>query len=215
MTSKEKCKPKYFESNGSRIWDNALASGMEYVGVVDNEQVFNYLNNAKIHIDPSWSKKYHAFGSHFNRTTIEAMISGCLPIATDLGMGNSDIFKKNKNYIEISHEATPKQFAETVDDCLQNKSKWQTITDNNCERLQEFDMRKVADEYVEIITGGYDTKKIKNGTNNKEIITKCNDNLEFFNFGFRMELPRSDLGCSAYKTTLLIMMKTQEEKWNI
>jgi glycosyltransferase involved in cell wall biosynthesis len=192
MTSKEKCKPKYFEPNGSRIWDNALASGMEYVGVVDNEKVFNYLNNAKVHIDPSWSKKYHAFGSHFNRTTIEAMISGCLPIATDLGMGNSDIFKKNKNYVEISHEATPKQFAEIVDDCLQNKSKWQTITDNNCEKLQEFDMKKVADEYVEIIKGGYDTKKIKNGLNNNEIITKCNDNLEFFNFGFRMELPRSD-----------------------
>ena len=53
-------------------------------------------------------------------------------------------------------------------------------------------MRKVADEYVEIIKGGYDTKKIKNGLNNNEIITKCNDNLEFFNFGFRMELPRSD-----------------------
>ena len=120
------------------------------------------------------------------------MISGCLPVATDLGMGNSEIFKKDKNYIEISHEATPKDFAETIDECLQNKNKWQTITDNNCEKLQEFDMKKVAQEYVNIINGEYEMKKIKNGQNNKDIIEKCNHNLSFFNFEFRVEPPRSD-----------------------
>ena len=75
---------------------------------------------------------------------------------------------------------------------MQNKYKWKTITDNNCDKLQDFDMKKVAQEYVDIIKGDYDLEKIKNGRNNKEVIQKCNDNLQFFNISFRLELPRSD-----------------------
>ncbi len=104
--------------HGNRIWDVALDHGMNYHGVVPNEEVLEMLGSVKLQIDPSWSKKYSDFGAHFNRTTVEAMIKGAVPVATDLGMKNSQIFKSGQNYIEIPHTATPKEFADIVNEAL-------------------------------------------------------------------------------------------------
>ena len=58
MTSKDKCKDKYFNKNGDRIWDVALNSGMLYKGVMLNEKVLELMGNVKLQIDPSFSAKY-------------------------------------------------------------------------------------------------------------------------------------------------------------
>jgi hypothetical protein len=73
---------------------------MEYKGVMLNEKVMDLMGDVKLQIDPSFSVKYAQHGAHFNRTTIEAMINGAVPVATDLGMYNSNLFKKDVNYIQ-------------------------------------------------------------------------------------------------------------------
>ena len=127
MTSKEKCKPQYFDSHGNRIWEMALKQGMQYLGVLKNNAVLDLLKKVKLQIDPSFSKKYSGYGAHFNRTTIEAMINGAVPMATDLGMKDSKIFTSGENYIEIPHTATPKEFGDIINDSLTNAAQWKTI----------------------------------------------------------------------------------------
>ena len=180
MTSKDKCKPKYFDSNGNRIWVVALDHGMIYRGVVPNEEVLKLLGETKLQIDPSFSKKYSDYGAHFNRTTVEAMIKGAVPVATDLGMKNSEIFKSGKNYIEIPHTATPEEFGDIVNEGLTNKEQWETIRHNNLGLLNKFDMRNVAQEYVDIVTQPTHFLEKGHPEQNIQLIIDCNKNLQFF-----------------------------------
>jgi hypothetical protein len=180
MTSKDKCKPKYFDAQGNRIWAIALNTGMSYHGVVPNEEVLRLLGETKLQIDPSFSKKYSDYGAHFNRTTVEAMIKGAVPMATDLGMKNSQIFKSGKNYIEIPHTATPEEFGDIVNEGLTNKEQWETIRHNNLGLLNKFDMRNVAQEYVDIVTQPTHFLEKGHPEQNIQLIIDCNKNLQFF-----------------------------------
>ena len=152
MTSKDKCKDKYFNEHGEKIWDCALKHGMEYKGVMLNEKVMDLMGDVKLQIDPSFSVKYAQHGAHFNRTTIEAMINGAVPVATDLGMYNSNLFKKDVNYIQVPYKSTPQEFADIVDNALQDKDKWEFIRHNNLTLLAKFDRKNVAQQYVDIAT---------------------------------------------------------------
>lgn len=151
MTSKEKCKPKYFDTDGNKIWDVALANGMEYVGTIPNSHVLEILKDRKLQIDPSWSKKYSEYGAHFNRTTVEAMIMGAVPVATDLGMKNSQIFYGGENFIEVPHTATPEEFAEIINQGMNDEFVWRKIRENNISLLKQFEMKTVAQEYIDLI----------------------------------------------------------------
>ena len=180
MTSKEKCKPQYFDAYGNRIWETALKHGMQYLGVLENKAVLDLLKKVKLQIDPSFSKKYSGYGAHFNRTTIEAMINGAVPMATDLGMKDSQIFKSGKNFIEIPHTATPEEFGDIINDSLINKAQWDTIRDNNISLLYKFDKRNVAQEYVDLVTQPTHFLEKGRPENNISFIESCNKNLKFF-----------------------------------
>ena len=180
MTSKEKCKPQYFDAYGNRIWETALKHGMRYLGVLENKAVLDLLKKVKLQIDPSFSKKYSGYGAHFNRTTIEAMINGAVPMATDLGMKDSQIFKSGKNFIEIPHTATPEEFGDIINDSLINKAQWENIRDNNMSLLYKFDKRNVAQEYVDLVTQPTHFLEKGRPENNISFIESCNKNLKFF-----------------------------------
>jgi len=134
----------------------------------------------KLQIDPSFSKKYSGYGAHFNRTTIEAMINGAVPMATDLGMKDSKIFTSGENYIEIPHTATPKEFGDIINDSLTNAAQWKTIRNNNLAMLHKFDKRNVAQEYVNLVTEPTNFLEKGNPDKNISLITACNKNLKFF-----------------------------------
>ena len=183
MTSKDKCKPIYVEEDGTRIWDNALSSGMRYIGLVTPENVYRTFSTKKLQIDPSWSKTYSSYGAHFNRTTVEAIICGAVPMATDLGMINSNYFKAGENYIEIPYTATPQEFAEIVDEGLNNFYLWASIRDNNIPLLEHFDKTKVALNYLKLIQSQKRSNFISGcntGTLTDDVLQKCVKNLEFF-----------------------------------
>jgi len=177
MVSKTKCKPKFFEPDGSRIWDNAVAAGMKYKGTLPNEAVFKFLAKARIQIDPSWSRKYSSYGAHFNRTTVEAIIAGAIPLATDLGMFDSKIFEKDKNYVEVPYQAHPAEFAAIVDKALTDKNQWVRIKENNLKLVQQFDLTSVAQQYVDLVK---DKSNLSIGQVDLKTLDKCNKNLDFF-----------------------------------
>ena len=188
MTSEDKCKPKYYNEHGTKIWDEALKRGMLYLGTIPTSSVYAHLMQSKLQIDPSWSHKYAAYGAHFNRTTVEAMICGAVPMATDLGMIDSKIFKPDINYVQIPHDTTPNYYAALLDHCLSEdyKVQWETIRQNNLELIPRFDLQTVAGAYRYVIqwldfadrtTAQYSAEK---GQLSDEVREASKKNLKFF-----------------------------------
>lgn len=155
MTSKTKCKPEYLDQDGNKIWDNAVENNMTYLGYVTTNKRDELLANSKLLVDPSWSKNYSKLGCHFNRVMIEAMIMGCVPVCTDLAMKDSMYFKAGNNYIEVPYNCTPEQYAEILDNAIENEELLQTIQDNNLKLLPKFDMSTIAKNVLRFAQGGY------------------------------------------------------------
>jgi glycosyltransferase involved in cell wall biosynthesis len=149
MTSKEKVKPCYLEEDGSRIWENALSSGMEYLGYVTTSKRDELLADVKLLIDPSWSLNYSKLGCHFNRVMVEAMAQGCVPVCTDLAMKNSFFFKSGINYIEIPYNSSPQEYAKIVDEAMADEELLSDIQENNLKLMEAFDKVNVAKAIIE------------------------------------------------------------------
>ena len=157
MTSETKCKPEYMDEYGNKIWDNAVDAGMDYRGYITTKERDNILQNVKLLIDPSWSKKYSELGSHFNRVMVEAMSWGCVPVCTDLAMKNSRLFKADINYIEVPYDSTPEQYAAIIDNAMGNEKLLREIQFNNFEIIELFDKQNIANEILHFAdnTGAY------------------------------------------------------------
>jgi hypothetical protein len=137
----------------------AVKTGMQYTGFVHNEERDSYLRSARFLIDASWSKNYARIGDHFNRTSVEALISGAVPIARNLGVatnkeGNGEFFKANANYLMIPWNATPKEFAEYVDQFIAMKeSDRRAILEEGRKLLPLFDYRRTAQTFIDLAAG--------------------------------------------------------------
>lgn len=153
MTSKTKCKPEYINGNGTPIWDEALNSGMEFLGYVDTEERDLLLKRNRLLIDPSWSKNYSKFGSHFNRVMVEAIAQGCVPVCTDLAMKDSLLFKANVNYLELPYDIDPKNYGKQIDKWLEDEDMLQEMQNNNIKLMEVFDKQNVAKGILEFAFG--------------------------------------------------------------
>ena len=164
MTSPDKCKAEYHctkdrdpdatdERLGRKIWDNALDAGMDYLGFVTEAQRDNILSKSLFLIDPSWSRTY---GEHFNRTIVDAMKTGTVPIAVNLGIapdedGVGSLFKPNENYLMLKYDYTPKQYGEMINKFLDIPQKvYEEIATRNFELIKKFDRRKIAQDYIDL-----------------------------------------------------------------
>ena len=166
MTSKTKCKKEYLDDKGNKIWDNALENGMEYLGYVTTQERDELLRNHRLLVDPSWSKNYSQYGSHFNRVMIEAMAQGCVPVCTDLAMKDSLLFKSGENYLELPYDCTPEKYGNMLDYWIENTSILEKIQGNNLKLMKAFDKKIVAEGIVEFAFGnsgetGIATQKLK------------------------------------------------------
>jgi glycosyltransferase involved in cell wall biosynthesis len=141
----EKQKPEY-----EGIWKRAIDSGMNYLGYVTSGTMDDLLAKSKLLVDPSWSKNYAQYGSHFNRTFVDGIINGCLPAGRDLLMDGNSFFP-NEDYVTIPYNATPQEFAEKVNEALALTDRQYT---KKVRALQEqvrlhFDSVLVAKQYLD------------------------------------------------------------------
>jgi len=173
MRSPDKCPPKYFASEqydpdmkpewkGKKIWDLALEHKLQHRDYVHPQERDNLMSRMRVHIDPSWSKKYARFGGHWNRTTVDSMIVGTIPIARNLGIatneeGYGDIFNPGVNYFMIPWNTTPKQFADEVRRAIcMSTQEYKRYLEEMDLIIDTWDNVKVAERIVKAITG--DTK---------------------------------------------------------
>ena len=202
MTSKEKCKEKYFVSQdldpdidpiyyGEKIWDVAISKGMQWYGYLSEDEVRKHLREVKCMVDPSWSIAYAKTGDHFNRVVIDGMIEGAIPIARNLGVatnsqGIGEVLKPDENYMMVPHDATPLEFANVIEDTLSLPNYVvQEILENNLVLLDLFSRHNIANQYIELAnnepTGYY--KKLEVGVLSPAITKKTQQVMtEFFKY---------------------------------
>lgn len=153
MTSKTKVKKQYLDEFGVPIWDNALENGMEFIGYIDNNTRNTIMDDQKLLIDSSWSERYYSLGPHFNRTFVEAMIAGCVPVCTDKGLGGSRILKAGEHYIETPWDATPEEYAKLIEDALADEELLEEIQQNNIEFLPNFSHHQCCQWIIDFANG--------------------------------------------------------------
>lgn len=198
MTSVEKCKPEYYctlnsdpfakkEMLNKRIWENAENNGnFEYIGFITEKQRDEILKSSMFLLDPSWSRNY---GEHFNRVIVDSMITGTVPIARNLGVssnenGIGEIFKPEENYLMIPYDCKPKEFGDLINQFFDiSQEKYETIVENNFEKIKLFDRKNIAQQYIDLAfgknAGVYPNNSIGK-PNNQEIKKVANKLWEFF-----------------------------------
>lgn len=190
MTSDDKCKPEYFHDEnasnvfgGHKFWDAALKNGMVHHDYWNSDEVTQWLQTARVLVDPSWSKKYAAIGGHWNRVVVDAMIHGAIPVATRMGMGN-ELFKENVHYIPIPEGGNdPQLYADIIlETGNMNTASAKLYREAHLELLPLFDRKAVAQRLLHLAFGGLDATEIRVGKTDPDIKKKFED-LMFNHYG--------------------------------
>lgn len=177
MTSKNKCKKEYMTQDGERIWDVAVQAGMDFRGYVTTEERDALLGDSRLLVDPSWSKNYCQLGAHFNRVMIEAMVQGCVPVCTDLGMANSSFFKAGINYLEVPYDIPPEAYGKQLSLWMEDLTLLEEIQENNFKLIDEFDSEIIADLIISLSDNAWMQAE---GASTPEIISAANKKMAHF-----------------------------------
>lgn len=154
MTSTDKCKPRYYCTKktdpdalqryvGKRIWDNAIQSGMTYLGPVSEEERDIQMQRAVLFVDMS---NRNGTGQ-INRTLVEAMRNGCVPVVSPLFVGKH--FAAGKDYLPIDPTLTPKEIARTLEQYATQNHR--AMVNRNFRGLKNFDRKKAAADILSLV----------------------------------------------------------------
>jgi glycosyltransferase involved in cell wall biosynthesis len=172
MASEDKCKPEYYctpeldpdaldDRLGKRIWENALKCGMEYLGFITEKRRDEILKESMFLLDPSWSKTY---GEHFNRSIIDAMRVGCVPIARNLGVSDNEdgigsLLKPRENYLMIPYDVKPIKFGTLVNSYFQiTGDRYEEMVYNNFKLIRRFNRADIAQKFIDLANGKLETE---------------------------------------------------------
>lgn len=152
LTSEDKCKPAYFHENGERFWDSALENGMTHHGYWNKTEVAEFLAQARVLVDPSYSANYIRKGAHFNRVAVDAIIQGVIPVVHSGMYESPDLFVEDVNYIALPERGDPQEYADIILDAgNMPMSKADEMRKAAWEMIQPFDRVEVAKSVVELI----------------------------------------------------------------
>lgn len=195
MKSKDKCKPKYFctlendpdatkEMIGNKIWNNAIDAGMMFHGPVSEAQRDDLMKKSKLLIDMSCEKS----GAIYNRSTIEGIKNGCVPVANPLSIsgkedGQGEIFKEGYNFLGIEPFDKPLDIADTINSHHELSSKKiKQIVENAQETIKIFDRKIAAEQLIKLLKGKKTGNKYdKSASNSPELDKKSQEQFkEYF-----------------------------------
>lgn len=203
MMAKEKIKDVYrcrkkddpdlpSEWEGKPLWERAEENGLEYLGLISNEIVYDIQKNCKFSIDPSYCKHYaHYSNTHINGFTIEAMLNGSYPVLRDYrGLVKEEVVDPLFDSIEaikIPWDATPKQFAGFLREASKMKeSKYREGIDNNFSLVTDiFDTKKNMKALIDLAEDGF--SNLSTGKDSPEVIKQSKDIMENY-FGINLPI---------------------------
>jgi len=151
MTSKEKVKKQYMDTEDTSIWESALACGMEYTNFVTSERRNFLLQTHRVHVDPQWHDKLAALGSHYNRTTLEAIRFGSIPMGNVKGIG-VDMLQPGIHYLQLDRESYEGYGGSIVEASNMHDSPWyrNDFLDASREVYKKFERDYIAHQFESV-----------------------------------------------------------------
>lgn len=172
---------------GKSSFDRAVESGLEYLGLIPNDDVCQIQRNAKFSIDPSYAKHYAQYSrTHINGFIIEAVVNGSYPVLRDYGSKVDDILFDEIRAIKIPHDSTPKQFAEALEKAMKMSEKqYKEDIEHNFNLFSElFSAKTNMSNIVSLVENGFEDLPI--GKDSAEVIKQSEMTMRDF---FKIELP--------------------------
>ena len=182
---KEKQKPKYTVSKktdpdcldkdiGESIWKRAEEYDMEYLGLISNDEVDSILKNCKFAIDPSFSTHYAKYvNTHLNGFIIEAIINGAYPVLRNYRKDEveNDFIFQNLKAVYIPYDATPKEFAEKLNEAnnMSDEKFKSDITYNFNLAKDILNPVKNVSKILELVNDKEKIKELKKGNSNTKL----------------------------------------------
>lgn len=113
MRSPTKCPKKY-----QGFWKAYLASGAEYLGILQPRELQSLYLQSRVMVDLSASKRFANYGNHINRSTFDAWNCGLVPVGTEMNMNPlcDDTF--SDAYFSVPSDCTPEGLAEQIDEVV-------------------------------------------------------------------------------------------------
>lgn len=154
MRSIEKCKPKY-----AGMWDAFKQSPHHYKGLISHDELMTLYDWSRVMVDMSYSKKFVKYGSHFNRSVMEALNHGCIPVCTEANMREKEtdpqIFVPGEHYLTVPHTITPKDLARELEAASEFGRDMHDAMVNAGRKLltKHFDRNVVAKQFVDFALG--------------------------------------------------------------
>lgn len=152
LTSEDKCKYP-------GVWESAQAADMNYLGVISNQRRDELLRQVTCLVDPSWSRKYSQIGGHFNRTPVEAILQGALPLVRPLGIstnttGHGELFRHDHNCLCIPQWASPREYGQFLEyACRLEYGPYLRLMENAIMMLPKFGRQHVAQQFIDLANG--------------------------------------------------------------
>lgn len=150
LTSVDKC--KYFHKDGERVWEAAMANGMEYKGLLSSQSVTSHLSHYSVMIDNCHSNRMASQGGVFNRTIGDAWRCGAIPILRPHGCpsGNPELIT-GENHYSIPMGATYQEIAEHIESVIRMPKYMATrMQKAGLEACRQLDRKKIAEKFVSL-----------------------------------------------------------------
>lgn len=152
MRSVNKCKPKY-----AGLWNNFLAGEYcAYVGILPEEALFALYKSSRVMIDISYAERFAEYGCHYNRSIVEALNYGCVPLMNYQAMAGSIVFPgKAYNVVSDKYTQNPELFAMNIDANINMDPDLaeDIIREGRKVLSANFDYRRTCLQYLEPVQG--------------------------------------------------------------
>ena len=165
---------------------------MEFLGLIDNDNVNFLLKNSKFAVDPSFCTHYAKYvNTHLNGFIIEAIVNGCYPILRNYRKDEveNDFIFQELRAIYIPYDVSPKEFAKYLNDALKmDKKKYLRDIIHNFNLAKEIlNPDSNMSEIVRLVEKPKRIKNLEVGQSNSKI---NNDAMKVMNDWFKYdELP--------------------------
>lgn len=148
MRSPTKCKPKY-----KGLWNDFLeAMNATYVGILSEKELMHLYSTSRVMVDISYADRFASYGCHYNRSIVEAINYGCVPLMNHDAMLGSRVFPTGTfNSISDRYTQDPVLMAMNIDANIEmDPARANQILEAGREVLvNEFDHRRTCLQYLD------------------------------------------------------------------
>ena len=84
-------------------------------------------------------------------TLVESMQQGCVPIVYESFSAVNDIIDDGINGYLVPYK-NEKEFSSQTKSLIDDFNKWQLMSENACQKVERFDIQKIADDWVKLLS---------------------------------------------------------------